>query len=52
MVLPNAIRHTKDIKSTRTGKKKIQPLLSADKMIVYINKYKAPVDKLLELITC
>lgn len=47
VVLPNIIRH-KSIKDIRTGKKKIQPLLSTDRMIVYIKKYKAPVDKLLE----
>lgn len=52
VVLPNAIRHTKGIKGIRTGKKKIQPLLSTDRMIIYIKKYKAPVDKLLKLITC
>lgn len=52
VVLPNAIRHRKDIKGIRTEKKKMQPLLSADRMIVYIKKYKALVDKLLELITC
>lgn len=52
VVLSNAIRHTKGIKGIRTGKKKMQPLLSAVRMTVYIKKYKAPVDKLLELITC
>lgn len=51
VVLPNIIRHNKSIKRIRTGKKKIQPLLSTDRMIVYIKKYKAAVDKLQELIT-